>query len=141
MPHFRFLNLALAFCLITGALCPAQAAEPPAAPVDGSVLPFPPVPSASIAGPTLQESKHVRRQEPQRLPADAPNILVVLLDDVGFGHPVAFGGEIETPTLSRLRQEGITYNAFHTTAICSPTRAALLTGRNHQAARLKIPAP
>ncbi len=90
------------------------------------------MPSASIAGPTLQESKHVRRQEPQRLPADAPNILIVLLDDVGFGQPGAFGGEIKTPTLSRLRDEGISYNAFHTTAICSPTRAALLTGRNHQ---------
>ena len=102
------------------------------APADGSVLPFPPVPSASIAGPTLQESKHLRRQEPKRLPAGAPNILIVLLDDVGFGQPGAFGGEINTPTLSRLRNEGISYNAFHTTAICSPTRAALLTGRNHQ---------
>jgi len=132
MPHFRFLNLVLAICLIAGALGPAQATDPASAPVDGSILPFPPVPSASIAGPSLQESKHVRRQEPQRLPADAPNILVVLLDDVGFGQPEAFGGEIKTPALSRLRDEGITYNAFHTTAICSPTRAALLTGRNHQ---------
>ena len=109
-----------------------QATDTPAAPADGSVLPFPPVPSASLAGPTLQESKHVRRPEPKHLPADAPNILIVLIDDVGFGQTDTFGGEIKTPTLSRLRQEGISYNAFHTTAICSPTRAALFTGRNHQ---------
>jgi len=103
-----------------------------AAPDDGSVLPFPPTPSASIAGPTLQESKHQRRVEPNRLPKDAPNILIILLDDVGFGLPETFGGVIQTPTLSRLANTGISYNAFHTTSICSPTRAALLTGRNHQ---------
>ena len=55
----------------------------------------------------------------------------MLIDDVGFAQADTFGGEIRTPTLSRLAQEGIRYNAFHTTAICSPTRAALLTGRNH----------
>lgn len=101
-------------------------------PNDGSVLPFPPVPSASVAGPTLQESKHQRRVEKSHLPADAPNILIIMLDDVGFGHPEAFGGPIRTPTLSRIATEGISYNAFHTTSICSPTRASLLTGRNHQ---------
>ena len=55
-----------------------------------------------------------------------------MLDDVGFGHPDTFGGPIHTPTLSRIAREGISYNAFHTTSICSPTRASLLTGRNHQ---------
>ena len=132
MPKLKLVILAAVLCFIAGALAPVQAADPAAAPTDGSILPFPPVPSASIAGPTLQESKHVRRQEPKYLPANAPNILIVLLDDVGFGQPEAFGGEIKTPTLSRLREEGISYHAFHTTAICSPTRAALLTGRNHQ---------
>lgn len=112
------------------ATAPVRAAEP--VPSDGSVLPFPPTPTASIAGPTLQESTHVRRVEPSRLPAGAPNILIVLLDDVGFGLPSTFGGEIATPTLSRIANEGISYNSFHTTSICSPTRAALLTGRNHQ---------
>ena len=109
-------------------------AASPAAAVsgDGSVLPFPPTPSASVAAPTLQESKHQRRVEPSRLRKDAPNILIILLDDVGFGLPDTFGGPIHTPTLSRLAGEGIRYNAFHTTSICSPTRAALLTGRNHQ---------
>ena len=107
---------------------PARAAQA----TDGSVLPFPPTPSASVAGPTLQESTHQRRVEPNRLPEGAPNILIILLDDVGFGLPDTFGGEIHTPTLTRLAQDGISYSAFHTTSICSPTRAALLTGRNHQ---------
>ena len=97
---------------------------------DGSILPFPPVPSASVAAETLQESKHQRRVEPSHLPQDAPNIIIILLDDVGFGLPDTFGGPVHTPTLSMLANEGISYNTFHTTSICSPTRAALLTGRN-----------
>ncbi len=71
------------------------------------------------------------RVAPERLKPGAPNILIVLIDDVGFGLPDTFGGEVHTPTLSRLAQSGLCYNAFHTTSICSPTRAALLTGRNH----------
>ena len=94
-------------------------------------LPFPRSPSASVAGSTLEESKHRRRVELSRLPADAPNILIILLDDVGFGQPDTYGGPIHTPTLSRIADQGVSYSAFHTTAICSPTRAALLTGRNH----------
>ena len=86
----------------------------------GSVLPFPPVPTASTAGPTLQESKHVRRAEANHLPADAPNILIVLLDDVGFGLADTLGGEVHTPTLSRLANEGVSFNQFHTTSIRSP---------------------
>lgn len=99
--------------------------------VDGSVLPFPQTPTASIAGSTLQDSRMKWRVEPNRLKGDAPNVLIVLIDDVGFGVPDTFGGEVHTPTLSKLRDSGISYNTFHTTAICSPTRAALLTGRNH----------
>jgi len=70
-------------------------------------------------------------ETPQRLPDDAPNIVIIMLDDVGFGVSEVFGGEVETPALSKLADEGIEYNSFHTTSICSPTRAALLTGRNH----------
>ena len=95
------------------------------------VLPFPPVPSASIAGRTMQESVYKRRVEPRRLHADAPNILIVLIDDAGPGLPSTFGGEVHTPALDRICKEGIAYNRFHTTAMCSPTRASLLTGRNH----------
>jgi len=98
---------------------------------DGSVLPFPPVPMAGVAKPRLQDSTPKWPAQPQRLPKDAPNILIVLIDDVGFGVAETFGGDVRTPTLSRLADEGLRYNAFHTTAICSPTRAALLTGRNH----------
>ena len=132
MPKLRLLTVAPGPLPHRRRLWPGPGSRSARRPADGSVLPFPPVPSASVAGPTLQESKHQRRQEPNHLPAGAPNVLIVLLDDVGFGQPGAFGGEINTPTLSRLRNEGISYNAFHTTAICSPTRAALLTGRNHQ---------
>ena len=71
--------------------------------------------------------------EPIRPPAAAPNVLVVLLDDVGFGASSAFGGPCRTPTAERLAAGGLKYNRFHTTALCSPTRAALLTGRNHHA--------
>jgi arylsulfatase len=69
--------------------------------------------------------------EPVRPPAGAPNVLVVLLDDVGFGASSAFGGPCRTPAAERLAGNGLKYNRFHTTALCSPTRAALLTGRNH----------
>jgi arylsulfatase A-like enzyme len=69
--------------------------------------------------------------EPLRPPEGAPNILVVLLDDTGFGAASAFGGPIDTPTAERLAAGGLKYNRFHTTALCSPSRQALLTGRNH----------
>jgi arylsulfatase A-like enzyme len=95
------------------------------------VLPFPPTPSASVAGRTLQDSVHKWRTEPKHLPANAPNILIILLDDTGPGLPSTYGGEIHTPTLDRIAKMGISYNSFHSTAMCSPTRAALLTGRNH----------
>jgi arylsulfatase len=68
---------------------------------------------------------------PQPAPEGAPNILLVLLDDVGFGWPSVFGGLVEMSTAERLAGAGLIYNQFHTTALCSPTRAALLTGRNH----------
>ena len=63
-------------------------------------------------------------------PDGAPNVLVVLIDDAGFGNPSTFGGPIETPNYSRMAERGLRYNRFHVTALCSPTRAALLTGRN-----------
>ena len=69
--------------------------------------------------------------EPLLPPAGAPNVLVVLLDDVGFGASSAFGGPCSTPTAERLAAGGLRYNRFHTTALCAPTRQALLTGRNH----------
>ena len=79
--------------------------------------------------------------EPLRPPAGAPNVLVVLLDDVGFGASSAFGGPCATPTAERLAASGLKYNRFHTTALCSPTRAALLTGRNHHTRRAWAASP
>lgn len=96
-----------------------------------NALPFPPEASASIAGKTLLDSKHQWRKPQRHLPADAPNIVVIMLDDAGFAQADAVGGAIHTPTLQRIGDAGIRYNAFHTTAISSSTRAALLTGRNH----------
>ncbi len=95
------------------------------------VLPFPPTPSASQAGVTIESSTYKKRVEPKRLPDNAPNILVILIDDVGPGTPSTYGGEINTPALDKVAKAGISYNRFHSTAMCSPTRAALLTGRNH----------
>ena len=66
-----------------------------------------------------------------KAPPRAPNVIVFLIDDIGFGHTSAFGGAIPMPTLDRLASRGLRDNRFHTTALCSPTRVALLTGRNH----------
>ncbi|APZ91595.1 arylsulfatase [Fuerstiella marisgermanici] len=95
------------------------------------ILPFPPAPSGSQAGVTIESSTYNKRVEPKYVSPDAPNILIVLIDDVGAGTPSTYGGEINTPTLSRIARSGVSYNRFHSTAMCSPTRAALLTGRNH----------
>ncbi len=74
--------------------------------------------------------------EPLRPPEGAPNVLLILLDDVGFGAGSAFGGPVAMPTAERLAGNGLKYNRFHTTAVCAPTRAALLTGRNHHAVNM-----
>lgn len=71
--------------------------------------------------------------QPQRPPQDAPNVVVILLDDLGFAQFGCYGSDISTPTIDRLASGGLRYNRFHVTALCSPTRAALLTGRNHHA--------
>ncbi|HTE24595.1 arylsulfatase [Flavitalea sp.] len=94
-------------------------------------LPFPPTPSASKAGLTMATSTYKKRVDPVRLAPGAPNILIILMDDAGPATPATYGGEINTPTLSRVSKSGISYNRFHSTAMCSPTRASLLTGRNH----------
>ena len=75
------------------------------------VLPFPSTPSASVAERTLQDSVHKWRTEPKRLPANAPNILIILLDDTGPGLPSTYGGAIHTPTLDRIAKMGISYNS------------------------------
>ena len=110
----------------------AEAASSQAAALDRSVLPIPePQP------PVIKELDARNVKPPPRFevkaPAKAPNVVIVLIDDIGFGHTAPFGGPINTPTLAQLADTGLRYNRFHTTALCSPTRTCLLTGRNHHA--------
>lgn len=121
LSQLNFTLVAMAVCL--GAILPPADAQ--------DILPFPPTPSGSQAGVTIESSTYKKRVKLKRLPNDAPNILIILIDDVGAGTPSTYGGEINTPTLDRVAKYGISYNRFHSTAMCSPTRAALLTGRNH----------
>src|SRR4249920_1767975 len=94
-----------------------------------------PIPDRAYGGPSPFDARDPDASfpaiEPLQPPAGAPNVLVILLDDVGFGASSAFGGPCATPTAERLAAGGLRYNRFHTTALCAPTRAALLSGRNH----------
>jgi len=99
---------------------------------DRTVLPVPDRNFGGAMGRTVDQSVADWSMIPgPQAPENAPNVLVVLIDDAGFGNTDTFGGPIATPSLTRVRQMGLTYNRFHVTAVCSPTRAALLTGRNH----------
>jgi arylsulfatase len=102
--------------------------------IDRTGLPIADPKFAGVVNRTLQGSRpdwgligHVAP------PEGAPNVLLVLVDDAGFGQPSTFGGPIAAPAMTRIAEEGVRYNRFHVTALCSPTRAALLTGRNHHA--------
>jgi arylsulfatase A-like enzyme len=94
-----------------------------------------PIPARPYNGVTTYDAKDPETVfppiEPIRPPAGAPNVLLILIDDAGFGSNSAFGGPARTPTFERLAADGLKYTRFHTTALCSPTRAALLAGRNH----------
>ncbi len=131
----HFVTLALVAFLSTApvatvaaqqAAAPAQVASPP----DRAVLP---IPEPRYPHSTVFNARNAT--PPPRFevkaPANAPNVLIVLIDDMGFGQSSAFGGPINMPTVDRLANAGLRYNEFHTTALCSPTRAALLSGRNH----------
>jgi arylsulfatase A-like enzyme len=127
------LAVALAVGMGVGCSAPPPQTTTPAAPagaIDRTVLP--------IAEPAPQRYTELdaRNAKPParfevKAPASAPNVVIVLIDDVGFGGPSTFGGPIRTPTMDQLAQGGLRFNNFHTTALCSPTRNALKTGRNH----------
>jgi arylsulfatase A-like enzyme len=108
----------------------AHAQGTPAPAIGATILPMPPPPFEGVIGRKASESKP---DFPPALtaPKGAPNILLIMTDDTGFGASSTFGGPIPTPSLDRIYQQGLCYNQFHTTALCSPTRSALLTGRNH----------
>src|ERR1700751_2789557 len=95
--------------------------------IDRTVLPVPEPKPPTITELDARNAKPPPRFE-VKAPANAPNVVIVLLDDVGFGASSAFGGPINMPTLHQLASNGLRYNRFHTTALCSPTRNALLTG-------------
>ncbi|MGZ6313289.1 MAG: sulfatase-like hydrolase/transferase, partial [Candidatus Limnocylindrales bacterium] len=98
---------------------------------DRSALPIPDRTFGGVAGRTLKDSIPDWLMIPgAKAPEGAPNVLLVIIDDAGYGAPDTFGGPVRTPNFTRVGQMGLTYNRFHVTAVCSPTRAALLTGRN-----------
>lgn len=98
------------------------------------ILPRPDFHFTGSVGRTFEDSDPPQFPQPVQPPEGAPNIVLILLDDVGFGQFGTFGGGVPSPTMDRLANEGLRYNRFHTTALCSPTRAALITGRNHHSA-------
>jgi len=121
-------RIAMLGCLV--ALCGSVSAQSSMAALDRTVLPI-----AEPKRPTYTELDVRKVKQPQsfevKAPANAPNVVIVLIDDLGFGVPATFGGPVPMPTLDSLAKNGLRYNNFHTTALCSPTRAALKSGRNH----------
>lgn len=125
----KLIRLALVLSLAAPLVILAQ---PGTGDVDRSKLPIPVAPFAGKIGMTFKDSMPDWKPAlSQVAPKGAPNVVVILLDDLGFGQPGTFGGPVPTPNLDRLASQGLRYNRFNTTGICSPTRAALLTGRNH----------
>lgn len=121
----------LAFTSICGTL-PLRAQSLPPTPPQGSLsLPRPDFHFKGEVGRTYQDSAPATFPQIVRPPQGAPNIVLVMLDDVGFGQFSVFGGGVPSPNMEKLASQGLRFNRVHTTALCSPTRAALLTGRNH----------
>ncbi|MCP4950855.1 MAG: sulfatase-like hydrolase/transferase, partial [Proteobacteria bacterium] len=123
--HVRLRNLAIILGVIVLTSQTAMSQE-----IDRSVLP---IPNPQTPPVREMDARNATKPAPFQVtaPEGAPNIVVVLIDDIGFGATAPFGGAIETPTFDRLAKNGVRFNRFHTTALCSPTRAALLSGRNH----------
>ena len=134
--RLRLLYALAAFFSIAGcATCaPALSTEWP----DRRHLPIEPYQELGKIAPSVGGSDPIDWPKEIEAPKGAPNVLLVMMDDVGFGASSSFGGPIPTPTLDRVTKKGLRYNAFHTTAVCSPTRAALITGRNHHVASTGI---
>ncbi len=113
--------------------CSAPKQDQPAATgaPDRTILPIQAPPDPTITELDVRNVKDAPKRFEVKAPEGAPNIVVVLIDDMGFGASTTFGGPCQMPNVERLSQNGLRYNRFHTTALCSPTRVALLTGRNH----------
>ena len=124
--------LLIALFLMASCSPPTPEPKPTSGPaaMDRTVLPIQGPSAPTITTLDARDATAPPRFE-VRAPEGAPNVVIVLIDDIGFGHSSAFGGPIHMPTLEKLAANGLRYNRFHTTALCSPTRTALLTGRNH----------
>src|SRR5262245_37373755 len=131
----RFVSVASSILLLASAALAADKPAPTPAPTSTEktvqVLPFPDFHYTGSVGRTIKESDPPQFPQPVRPPKGAPNIVYILIDDAGYGQFGTFGGQVATPALDRIAADGLRYTRFHTTALCSPTRAALLTGRNH----------
>jgi arylsulfatase len=127
----QLLSLGLAFLVLTG--LGTSVGEAQESQIDRTTLPIQAPKYEPITELDARKAKAPPRFE-VKAPEGAPNVVIVLIDDIGFGAATGFGGGINTPTLDRLAEGGLRYNQFHTTALCSPTRMALLTGRNHHSA-------
>ncbi len=124
--------LCIILCMSVGVVCAAEPALVPSATrtIEGNILPPAPLPFGGEINLNASESKPWWPPAVSP-PKGAPNILLIITDDVGFGAPSTFGGIIPTPALDRIANNGLRYTQFHSTALCSPTRASLITGRNH----------
>jgi arylsulfatase A-like enzyme len=127
------VSVALTLALTSLAFAQNQSAGFPPANTP-SVLPRPDFHFSGHVGRTYLDSDPPQFPQPVQAPKGAPNIVLILIDDAGFGQFSTFGGGVPSPTMDKLAAEGLRYNTFHTTALCSPTRAALITGRNHHSA-------
>ena len=134
MRHIKPSLIALALTLLAASSVTAiaQAQTQPTSPPnwDRTKLPLADPPFTGKIGKTYQDSTAAWPQLPAP-PAGAPNVVIILLDDVGFGQVSTFGGPVPTPNIDKIAAQGLRYTRFHTTAICGPSRAALITGRNH----------
>lgn len=129
-------SVAMLFGLLTiaptvGLAAPEDAPGNVSEPGTPIVLPRPDFHFPGNVGRTYVDSDPPQFPQPVQAPKGAPNVVLILIDDAGFGQFSTFGGRVPSPTMDRLAAEGLRYNRFHTTALCSPTRAALITGRNH----------
>jgi arylsulfatase A-like enzyme len=127
------LGLLLTFASLAGIPSRIASAQAPVRSTAGADRTTLPIPEPAVPHSTVLDARNAKA--PPRFavkaPDGAPNVLILLIDDMGFGQCSAFGGPIQMPTIERLAKGGLSYNQFHTTALCSPTRIALLTGRNH----------
>jgi len=134
---FKILSMLFFICLISSCNSASQDDKTTSSnttssanSIDRTVLPIQPPAHSPV---TEMDARNVEKPEhfEVKAPEGAPNIVIVLIDDIGFGATSTFGGPISTPTFDRLANNGLRFNRFHTTALCSPTRASLLSGRNH----------